>query len=119
MKTLLCMFALFLATTTGFAAEVIYKGAKPDVIIDVRTPEEYAGGHIDGAINLPVERIGKDFGSIKGLTPQSTILLYCRSGRRSAVAAEILGQKGYTRVLDGGGIDTLAGALKKCPGGVC
>ena len=110
---------LLLMTTAAFAVDVRYNGIRPDFIIDVRTPAEFSAGHIEGAINIPVDRIGLDANAIKGLKQDSRILLYCRSGRRSAVAAGVLQQQGYRRVLDGGGIEMLARSLKNCTSGSC
>lgn len=73
------------------------------ILIDVRTVEEYEAEHIPGAINLPVEEIGDLIGD--EITNKSTkIILYCRSGNRSAQAASILSNMGYLSVFDMGGI---------------
>lgn len=72
----------------------------PDIdIIDVRTEEEFNEGHIKGAINIPVERI-KEI----NISTDREIIVYCRSGRRSHDAAEILVELGYKNVKDMGGI---------------
>lgn len=73
-------------------------------LLDVRTPQEYAGGHIDGALNIDVR--SDDFRRMveKELSKDSTILVYCRSGRRSMDAAEILTKLGYKVVNLKGGI---------------
>ena len=73
------------------------------VILDVRTPEEYASGHIPGAVNIPNEVIGTD--PISEL-PQmdQLILVYCRSGNRSKQASQKLADLGYTNVKEFGGI---------------
>ena len=65
------------------------------VRLDVRTANEYAEGHIDGAINIDV--LGADFESkaLQTLPKEKTIALYCRSGNRSKRAAKILADKGY------------------------
>lgn len=110
---------MMLLSIAAFAADYQYRGVRPDVVIDVRTPAEFAAGHIDGAINIPVERIGQDISTIKKLQQGSTILLYCRSGRRSAAAAEVLKKQGYSHVLDGGGIETLSQSLKPCASATC
>ena len=110
---------LIFVSMTSFAADFSYNGSKPDFVIDVRTPAEYAAGHIDGALNIPVERIAQDWGAVKGLKPESTVLLYCRSGRRSAIAADALRKQGFQRVLDGGAIETLSRSLKPCAAGAC
>lgn len=73
-------------------------------LLDVRTPQEYAEGHIDGALNINVQ--SDDFRQMaeKELSKESTILVYCRSGRRSMDAAEILTELGYKVVNLKGGI---------------
>lgn len=110
---------LVVMSFSALAADFSYNGVKPDFIIDVRTAEEFSAGHIDGAINLPVDQIGQQIAGVKGLKMGSTVLVYCRSGRRSAAAAQILQQRGYTRVLDAGAIETLAKSLKKCTPSAC
>ena len=73
------------------------------IVLDVRTEEEYNTGHIEGAILIPNTEIIEKAENI--LTDKSaTILVYCRSGRRSALAAEDLAGLGYTNVYDFGGI---------------
>jgi phage shock protein E len=79
-------------------------------IVDVRTPEEYAAGHVDGAINLNVE--GSTFGTdIAALDKNGTYAVYCHSGRRSALAADQMSQAGFTKVVNlKGGIADLQAA---------
>ena len=73
------------------------------IILDVRTPEEYAQGHIPGAVLLPVSNITSD--ALELLPDKSAeILVYCRSGNRSRQAANALVDMGYTAVYDFGGI---------------
>ena len=75
----------------------------PDIILlDVRTQEEFGGGHIPGAVCLPNEDIQP--GLPLPFDKDAEILLYCHSGRRSAKAAEKLADMGYTRVANLGGI---------------
>lgn len=72
-------------------------------VVDVRRADEYATGHVPGAILLPNETIGETAESV--LTDKkAAILIYCRSGRRSAEAASKLVALGYTKVYDFGGI---------------
>lgn len=73
------------------------------VVVDVRTPEEYAGGHIDGAVLVPVATL-QDTAAEKLPDKDATLLIYCRSGSRSRTASETLIKMGYTRVYDFGGI---------------
>ncbi len=73
------------------------------IILDVRRPDEYAEGHIPGAINIPNEEIGAE--EIAELPDKSQlILVYCRSGRRSKEASEKLAKLGYTNIVEFGGI---------------
>ena len=77
--------------------------ANPDLILlDVRTQEEYDEGHIPGAVCLPNEMIAADMPFPFG--KDAEILVYCRSGRRSAEAAKKLRDMGFTNVSDFGGI---------------
>ncbi|GAB4057017.1 rhodanese-like domain-containing protein [Uliginosibacterium sediminicola] len=69
------------------------------VLIDVRTPEEYAAGHIEGALNIDHAQIAQRVGTL-GVQKADELLLYCRSGRRSAIAQQSLKQLGYTKVID-------------------
>jgi rhodanese-related sulfurtransferase len=73
------------------------------IVLDVRTPEEYKEGHIENAVLLPVADIEDKAGEV--LTDKDAkILVYCRSGNRSATAAKELIEMGYTDVYDFGGI---------------
>ncbi len=73
------------------------------LIVDVRTPAEYAAGHIAGAINLPLDRIPQDAATMLA-DKDATILLYCRSGARSRTAGNALVGMGYTGIYDFGGV---------------
>ena len=73
------------------------------IILDVRTEEEYAQGHVPGAILLPDYEIETKAAEVLPNKDQ-LILVYCRSGRRSKAAAEALIELGYTNVKDFGGI---------------
>ena len=78
------------------------------IILDVRTPEEFASGHIPGAVNLPNEDIGAE--EISSLPDKDQlILVYCRSGNRSKQAAEKLAALGYTNIVEFGGINSWPG----------
>jgi len=91
-----------------------YNGIWVDAIIDVRTPVEYAEGHIIGAINIPIGAIGMGIQSVKGVNQDSSLLVYCRSGIRSARARDILMLQGYKKVMDGGAFSKLAETLPSC-----
>lgn len=88
------------------SASEFEKEIKSDTVqlVDVRTPQEYAEGHIDGALNINVQ--SDDFKELaqRELSKDSTVLVYCRSGRRSLDAAEILTSVGYKVVNLKGGI---------------
>ncbi|MCK4741113.1 MAG: rhodanese-like domain-containing protein [Anaerolineales bacterium] len=73
----------------------------PHLLIDVRTPEEFASGHIRNAINISVETLQTRLDEVPGGSP---VVVYCRSGNRSASAAQILTENGYQQVYDLGGI---------------
>jgi rhodanese-related sulfurtransferase len=73
------------------------------IIIDVRTRVEYEEGYIPDAYNVPLDQIDKQIGNVTS-DLDATILVYCRSGNRSKVAARILTEMGYTNVYDFGGI---------------
>ena len=74
------------------------------VLLDVRTFEEFAQGHIEGAILIP-ENVLRENAEYEISDKDAIILVYCRSGRRSALAARTLVDLGYTNVYDFGGID--------------
>ena len=88
-------------SASDFATKVKADSAQ---LVDVRTPQEYADGHIDGALNIDIQ--SNDFQRMveKELSKDSTILVYCRSGRRSMDAAVILTKLGYKVVNLKGGI---------------
>ena len=95
MKTLLRLLLLAVLASSALAVDFSYNGVKPDFIIDVRTVGEFQAGHIDGALNIPVDQIEQGVAGIKGIKPDSKILLYCRSGRRSGLAEPILEKSGF------------------------
>ena len=106
---------LLLLALNIWATEYRFNGIKPAVIIDVRTPAEFAAGHIDGAVNIPYDQIDQGISTIKAAKKDSLILLYCHSGRRSALAMQTLAQRGFKRVYDGGSQQSLQASLKPCP----
>src|SRR5262245_49370931 len=97
------VFALLLGVTFCFSAlaadvvdvnpeAVLARSAKHDksmVILDVRTPEEFAEGHVPGAINIPHDQLASRLIEING-DKDKDVVLYCRSGRRAGMAAETL-----------------------------
>lgn len=71
------------------------------ILIDVRTPGEFDGGHIAGAVNIPVEELDQRLSEVP---TDKDIVVYCRSGNRSATASRILTSSGFEGVYDMGGI---------------
>lgn len=82
------------------------------VIVDVRREDEYVTGHIPGAILIPNESIGMEKPAELPDLDQ-IILVYCRSGNRSAQASQKLTELGYTHIYDFGGIMTWTGEIEK------
>jgi hypothetical protein len=73
-------------------------------IIDVRTPAEFAEGHLEGAINIDWQ--GATFvDEMAQFDLSGTYILYCRSGNRSGLAIDALSGRGYTNLSNGGGVD--------------
>lgn len=85
------------------AWQMVKQGA---VVIDVRTAEEFASGHLENAINIPFQQIVAGANHYK-LAKDTPIMLYCRSGNRSGKANQMLIQQGYTQTYNGGGYQTL------------
>lgn len=81
------------------AQQLVGDGA---TLVDVRSPAEFADGHIDGAVNIPVDSVEARSGELG--EPSQPIVVYCRSGARSARAKSILEGKGFTQVSDLGGM---------------
>lgn len=79
------------------------------VLLDVRTREEYAAGHIDGSLNIPLQ----DMDTAEKHIPEKSapVFVYCQSGARSARAAHILKSRGYLHVTDIGGISGYRGKI--------
>ena len=97
-------FAVSPAHKAGHAAQAQQAARAEGVWIDVRSPEEYAEGHLSDSTNIPLEQIT---GKIAPIT------LYCKSGRRAGLAKQMLEKLGYTNVSNRGGYqDLLAKGLK-------
>ena len=80
------------------------------LIVDVRRPDEFAEGHIEGAINVPNEGIAEEMPEELPDKDQ-LLLIYCRTGRRSKEASEKLAKIGYKNVYEFGGINTWTGTI--------
>ena len=124
MKRILPIFlaALLLVGCAAPAEEITYRQVNMDeaitmmeeetgyIILDVRTPAEFAEKHIPGAINIPNETISTD--EIPELPDKDQlILVYCRSGNRSKQASEKLVALGYTNIVEFGGINDWPGEI--------
>jgi phage shock protein E len=79
------------------------------VIIDVRTPEEFAAGHLEGAISIDVS--ASDFDAVVSeLDADGSYAVYCRTGNRSAQAAERMAGLGFDDIVDLGSLEEARGA---------
>ena len=76
------------------------------VYVDVRTPEEYASGHVEGAILIPHTEMAQRYTELEQYRDKE-IVVYCRSGRRSGIAKGILEDEGFDNVTNGGGFSEL------------
>lgn len=83
--------------------------AEGTVVIDVRTPAEFAAGHLDGAVNIDVQ--SSDFeAQVSALDPAGSYYVYCRSGNRSAQAIDRMAALGFTDLTNGGGVESASRA---------
>ena len=79
------------------------------VVIDVRTPGEFASGHLEGAVNIDVQ--SPDFDALVGqLDPEGDYVVYCRSGNRSAQAIDRMEGLGFTDLVNAGSVQSAADA---------
>ena len=97
--------------TPQHGQEIIQQLGAELTVIDVRTAEEFASGHLEGAVNYDIE--GGQFSAlIEPLDRTKPYMVYCHSGRRSAIAADAMVAAGFTQVYDLGGIaDWMAAGL--------
>ena len=86
--------------------ELIEKGT----VVDVSSPQEFAGEHFLGAINISLEQVSQKANELKEMP--KPIIAYCRSGNRSGMAVSMLKQAGITDVVNGGGLDDLLQKVK-------
>lgn len=97
------------AAEEGTQGADIVEAVAERTVIDVRTPEEFDAGHVEGALNLDVQDPGFD-AAVSELPKDGSYVVYCRSGNRSAAAAARMADLGFTDVLDAGAFDALAAA---------
>jgi phage shock protein E len=98
---LLFLSGLFACAVSAWAGEVFW--------IDVRTEQEFATGHVEGAVNIPYEEITARIAEVSAKR-DAEIYLYCRSGRRADIAKNALEEMGYTGVVN---LKTVAAARDK------
>lgn len=74
------------------------RSKQPPVVLDVRAPEEFAEGHVPGAINVPHDQVESRLAELEGFRDRE-VVVYCRSGRRAGFAAEVLQRHGFGRLV--------------------
>ncbi|MBK8252815.1 MAG: rhodanese-like domain-containing protein [Polyangiaceae bacterium] len=89
-----CLFGASGDVDSARAHELVGQGA---TLVDVRSPEEFTEGHIQGAVNVPVGELG---GKLASIPKDKPVVVYCHSGMRSKRAASALKDAGYTQVYD-------------------
>ena len=100
-------------SAAAFAANdlaTIQSNISSPIIIDVRSPQEFATGSIEGAVNLPLKGLPDSLLN-EGIELDEEVVVYCRSGRRSAQAKTVLKAAGFELVFDGGPMSQLEGVL--------
>ena len=111
MKVSICIAAFSIAVFGALAGAADVVDIKPEIvqertakhdasmlILDVRTPEEFAQGHVPGAKNIPHDQLPNRMSEIMN-DKNKDIVLYCRSGRRAGLAAETLSANGFKKLL--------------------
>lgn len=129
LRTSLAVIGLAAALLTGCAADTPKSAAPPaasvrvvrapeaiqlisqagTVVLDVRSPAEFAAGHVAGARNIDIN--GSDFRrDIRALARDTSYVVYCKSGNRSAAATKVMQDEGFKKVADAGGLSALTDA---------
>jgi rhodanese-related sulfurtransferase len=86
-------------TSSAEAHRLVAEGAR---LVDVRTPGEFSGGHLPGAVNVPLDQLAARVGELK--KEGTPVVVYCASGMRSGQARRVLIREGIARVYDLGGM---------------
>jgi phage shock protein E len=105
-RTCAAVTALWLLAGVLWAGDVYW--------IDVRTAEEFSAGHVDGAVNIPYEEIVDRIGEVTS-DKDSSVYLYCRSGRRSGIAMNALREAGYRNTVNIGGLEEAGRKASETP----
>ncbi|MBS1573036.1 MAG: rhodanese-like domain-containing protein [Bacteroidetes bacterium] len=87
---------MFAPTDNSNLKEVVKNGA---FLVDVRTPAEFSGGSVKGAVNIPLDKVPSQLSKFKN---KKSIVVFCRSGSRSGQAKSILESNGFQNVINGG-----------------
>jgi phage shock protein E len=96
-----------LAAGEGAAPATLSEPERRVVYVDVRTPGEWTEGRVQGAIHIPYTELANRLGELEAYR-DADIVLYCRTGRRSGIAEQIMTQAGFERLHNGGGLTDLA-----------
>lgn len=109
------LLSLTLALGLALGATACASPAEPvaldpgTVVIDVRTPAEFASGHLEGAVNIDVQ--SPDFDAlVSQLDPSGSYVVYCRSGNRSGQAIDRMTGLGFTDLANGGSVESASSA---------
>jgi phage shock protein E len=97
---------LFGSSAPANLQQIIDEGA---YLVDVRSPGEFAQGHVKGSVNIPLDTIQSRLAQFKN---RKNILVFCRSGNRSRQAKAILQQHGVSNVVDGGTVEAVSQHIK-------
>lgn len=104
---LIATFLLIIPVTAGVSACAASESVELSagtVIIDVRTPEEFSAGHLEGAVNIDFR--SPDFAAqVGGLDLDTEYFLYCRTGNRSGQALSQMSEMGFSSLTNGGGLE--------------
>jgi phage shock protein E len=96
---IIALAVLFVIGTIRAAPFAAQQDAIPAVVIDVRTEAEWNEGHLEGAVLIPYDRIEAGIKAL-AVDKKSRIYLYCRSGRRTGIAFDVLKKAGYTDLVN-------------------
>ena len=96
------LFSAFVTAQATDISQQQFSDLPNKVLLDVRTPEEFAEGHVPGAVNMPYDQLASFKQTLDGFK-DNNLVVYCRSGRRAAVAVQWLQEQGFEQLyhLDG------------------